>query len=137
MFRKVCYLIAFLLLAGVCFGQPGAYIPTEEDAPKERGRFVYDLSLTYRPTHVSTAFNTFGFAGVKYDRVSMGVGYINQNIKSLTGPDILFRAVTPQVRVGFGSANFFYIGTATTANKVQDYTEYGYGLEMGLFLTRL
>lgn len=87
-----------------------------------------------RSTQLGIASNTDLFFGTKSGNVSIGVGYVRQ-IYSAHQRTTDFQAFTPQARIAFGAANFFYMGPATTIYRVDNYIETGYGLELGLFIT--
>ena len=103
-------------------------------------RYQAPLELTYhafsnvRQTNLGVGSNTDLFLGAKSGNVSLGVGYVRQ-IYNANQRTTDFQAFTPQARITFGTANFFYMGPATTIYRVDDYIETGYGLELGLFIT--
>ena len=121
-------LFLFLLL--------GSYTAGAQDSTITR----QPLELTYhafsnvRSTNLGTTSNTDLYLGTKSGNVSIGVGYVRQ-IYNANQRTTDFQAFTPQARIGFGTANFFYMGPATTIYRVDDYIETGYGLELGLFIT--
>ena len=95
---------------------------------------TYHMFSNVRSTQLGIASNTDLFLGTKSGNVSIGVGYVRQ-VYSAHQRTTDFQAFTPQARITFGMANFFYMGPATTIYRVDDYIETGYGLELGLFIT--
>jgi len=121
-------IIALLLLLG-------SYTAHGQDTLATRSPLAvtYHAFSNVRSTNLGIASNTDLYLGTKSGNVSIGVGYVRQ-IYNANQRTTDFQAFTPQARIEFGTANFFYMGPATTIYRVDDYIETGYGLEIGLFI---
>lgn len=119
-------LFSLLLLASKARAQD----TTRYQAPLE---LSYHAFSNIRQTNLGIGSNTDLFLGAASGNVSLGIGYVRQ-IYNANQRTTDFQAFTPQARIQFGAANFFYVGPATTIYRVDDYIETGYGLELGLFI---